>query len=142
VVDPGQTSVIAEFHAPRPGTVSTGQLDPGDIPKRWENLGTSRLYFQYARMSCDEAHRPTGDDIVVQIQRFEDDGVTFANIFTIGNKLRINDGDFRSGRETDFDIAYLDPGESLQAVIQTVGSGNHGQDLDITVFLSPIPAVA
>ena len=67
-----------------------------EILKRWENLGLNRLYFQYARMTCDESNRPGGADIIVQIARFEDDGVTNASIFASGNRLRIQDGEWRS----------------------------------------------
>jgi len=142
VVLPGVPNISAEFHAPNPGTPSTGQIDTGTIPKKWTNEGTTRLWFQYARMVCDPDHEPTGADIIVQIQRFEDDDVTSANIFTSGNRLRINADEHRSGREDNFDILYLDPGESLQCTIQQVGSGNHGQDLDITVWMSLAPPVA
>lgn len=143
VVLPGISDVEAEFHAPRPGTVSTGQLDAtGEIPKRWFNETAQRLYFQFARMSCDKDHRPSGPALLVQIKRFETDETTSANLFTSGNRLRLDPGEYRSGRETTFEVAYIDPGESLEASIAQISGAPYGQDLDISVWMSPAPPPA
>ena len=143
VVLPGMSSVIVEFQNPR----GEGQIEE-TTTKRWENLTTNRLYFLKARMTCGDRENtsgePTGADIIVQITRFLDDGVSSAHLFTFGNRLRIQDGEWRSGLTVppDFEITYLDPGEAISATVQQIGSDHPGNNLVIQVTLSPAPPLA
>jgi len=99
-------------------------------------------------MTCGDKAGGTGSPavpgITAQIRRYETDEVTFDGIFLSGDRLHIDNGQYRSGRETNFGngITYLDPGEALQLNIVEVGGGPQGQDLDVAVFLSPAPPTA
>jgi hypothetical protein len=148
VVLPGMSSVIAEFENPRGAPGNIEETGSPNTNKRWENTTTNRLYFVQARMICGDRDagqgEPTGADIIVQVTRFESDGTSSAHLFTAGNRLRIQDGEWRSGLTpaADFEITYLDPGEAIQPAVVQVGSGNPGNNLLIQITLSPAPPVA
>jgi len=79
---------------------------------------------------------PTGDDIIIDIEKSGDNGATWTSIWntTPANRLTISATN-REGTQTSFDTTAVSAGDYLRVAIDQVGSSVAGADLTVNLTL-------
>lgn len=78
---------------------------------------------------------PTGDDIIIDIEKSSDNGATWTSIWntTPANRLTISATN-REGTQTSFDTTAISAGDYLRVAIDQIGTGG-GADLTVNLTL-------
>lgn len=113
------------------GVPVTGTLVVSTDPAFWIPIRATRTITEaYAVVKT----APTGDDIIIDIERSTDSGSTWTSIWntTPANRLTIS-ASSKTSSQTSFDTTSLSSGHLLRIAVDQIGSTVAGADLTVTI---------